>query len=174
MPQSILRPLQTSWFFSASVLLGFLLLAIASHASTLQDLRDDPDLTPEALMTYFRDFTFKLREEVQDPEVFLASREGDCDDFAALAADLLRARKFTPQLVAVFMDGQTHVVCYVREVECYLDFNFRNESTPLQPTNGLLEDIAAKVSAHFRSTWHCVAEFTCEAGLRRFGRIAFR
>jgi len=125
-------------------------------------------------MAQFSGFTFKLGEELQDPELFLATRTGDCDDFASLAATLLSERKFTPRLIAVFMEGQTHVVCYIPEAESYLDYNCRELPAPLQPTNGNLEDIAGKVARYFRTTWRLVAEFTLESGIPRFGNIAFR
>jgi hypothetical protein len=152
----------------------FLVSGNSACGLSLQELRDDPNLTPEGLMAYFRDFEFKLDPELQDPEVFLATRSGDCDDFASLAATLLSEKQYTTQLVAVFMDGRTHVVCYVQEVHGYLDYNCREQSAPLQTTDGKLEDIADKVAAYFRQTWRCVAEFRSKSGIRRFGRIAFR
>jgi len=170
---SALSLLSTSGKFLS--LLAFSLVASnPAHGLSLQELRDDPDLTPEGLMAYFRDFSFKLGEELQDPEVFLATRSGDCDDFASLAAALLTERQYTTQLVAVFMEGQTHVVCYVQEVQGYLDYNRRGQSAPLQVTDGKLEDIADKVAAYFRTTWRCVAEYNSKGGTRRFGHIAFR
>jgi len=141
---------------------------------TLKSFRELPELTPEVFMAQFSGFTFKLGEELQDPELFLATRTGDCDDFASLAATLLSERKFTPRLIAVFMEGQTHVVCYIPEAESYLDYNCRELPAPLQPTNGNLEDIAGKVARYFRTTWRLVAEFTLESGIPRFGNIAFR
>jgi hypothetical protein len=171
----VTRPLPILQLAGApALILGFLLVTGFAHASALDNLRAKADLTPELLMAHFRGFTFKLREKVQDPEVFLATREGDCDDFASLAAELLRGRNFNPRLVAVFMDGQTHVVCYIKEVGGYLDYNRRDDHQPVQPSNGSLEDIADQVAAYFRVPWHCVAEFTSVDGSRHFSRIAFR
>jgi hypothetical protein len=157
-------------------LLSVLCLAVAaigSPALTLEELRNDSDLTPERFMAYIRDFQFKLGEKRQSPEVFLETRTGDCDDFASLAAEILREKKFTTRLIAVFMDGQTHVVCYVEEIKGYLDYNRRAETSVIQPTNGKLEDMADKVAAWFRTAWRCVSEFTYQAGNRRFERVAF-
>lgn len=141
---------------------------------TVARLRNDPELTPEKFMSYFRDFKFQLGEKVQAPDVFLARRTGDCDDFATLAADILREKKYTTRLIAIFMKQETHVVCYVEEIKGYLDFNNRQRAVTIEPTNGSLEDIADKVAAWFRSPWHCVSEFTYEGTERRFDRIAFR
>jgi hypothetical protein len=140
---------------------------------TVQRLRDDAQLTPERFMAYFCDFEFKLGDVLQSPEVFLATKSGDCDDFATLAADILNEKKYTTRLVAVFMDSQTHVVCYVEEIKGYLDFNLRNQSITVQPSNGDLDDIAGKVAKFFRADWRYVSEFTYQSGTRRFGRIAF-
>jgi len=170
---------------SRAVSLGFrkaalLLVSVAFLAAfncpavTLEQLRQDPDLTPERLISYFRDFKFKLGEKVQSPEMFLASQSGDCDDFASLASEILRERKYTTRLIAVFMDGQTHVVCYVEEIKGYLDYNHRNERSAIQATTGDLEDVANKVATFFRLPWRCASEFTYHAGDRRIGRIVFR
>jgi hypothetical protein len=77
----------------------------------------------------------------------------------------------TTELIAVYMNGQTHVVCYVREAGVVLDFNLRASEAPLQRTDGLLEDIAEKVSAYFRLAWHFAADIS--AGPKNYGRVAF-
>ena len=141
---------------------------------TVDQLRDDPNLTPERFARYFRDFAFKFGDTRQAPEDFLALRSGDCEDYASLAAEVLRRRTYTTKLIAVFMDGQTHVVCYVQEAHCYLDYNRRAEPAPLQATDGTLEDMAGKVAASFRTDWRYAAEFTYCGDCPRFGRIAFR
>jgi len=154
---------------------GILLLGtFSSSAVTLEQLRQDANLTPDRLIGYFRDFKFKLGEKIQSPEIFLAAQSGDCDDFASLAAEVLRERKYTTRLIAVFMDGQTHVICYVEEVKGFLDYNRRQDRMGIQSTNGDLEDMADKVAAFFRLPWRCVGEFTYQAGDRRIGRIVFR
>ena len=166
--------------FSAGARCGFLgagiilLATFKCPAVTLEQLRQEPNLTPERLVSYFRDFKFKLGEKIQSPEIFLAAQSGDCDDFASLAAEVLRERKYTTRLIAVFMDGQTHVICYVEEVKGFLDYNRRQDSIAVQATTGDLEDMADKVAAFFRLPWRCVGEFTYHAGDRRVGRIVFR
>lgn len=168
------RRVQGRALFFNMLLLGLVSWGLPARAITLQELRNEKDLTPARLMSYFRDFSFKLGEDLQSPDAFLAARSGDCDDFASLAAQVLREKHYTTRLVAVFMAGQTHVVCYVKEAGCYLDYNCRAQASPLQPTDGTLKDIANKVSACFRTTWRSVAEFTEEADHRTFGQMAFR
>ena len=111
-------------------------------------------------MGYFRDFEFKLGETRQAPEAFLAAQSGDCDDFAALAAAILREKKYTTRLIAIFMPHQTHVVCYVEEVHGYLDYNCRKEPCTVQSAGGKIEEVADKVAAYFRTTWRYASELT--------------
>jgi hypothetical protein len=147
--------------------------ATPSAALTLDVIRSQPNLSPEGFMGYFRDFEFKLGQTRQAPEAFLASRSGDCDDFACLAADILRERKYTVKLIAVFMPKQTHVVCYVEEIHGYLDYNRRRESCAVQPAGGKLEDVADKVAASFHAPWRCASTFPYEADCPRYGPIVF-
>ncbi|HVM50808.1 MAG TPA: transglutaminase-like domain-containing protein [Candidatus Acidoferrum sp.] len=163
--------------------LGLLVLAVIgwfavnaqarSPALTLDLLRSDPTLTPERFASYFRDFEFKLGETRQAPEAFLAARCGDCDDYACLASEVLREKHYTTKLVAVFMKGQTHVVCYVDEIHGYLDYNLRKQTPGVQLANGKLEEIADKVAAYFRSSWRSASEVTYNADQPRLGRIVF-
>jgi hypothetical protein len=142
-------------------------------ALTLEELRADAQLTPEKLLAHFSDFKFQLRDEVQKPEAFLASRCGDCDDFATLAASLLSTRGYTPRLIAVFMDKQVHVVCYIVQTNNYLDYNHRKDRALVSST-GALDDIAEKVARSFHSNWHSVSEFTFDGSARQFIRTEFR
>ena len=178
-----MRHWQTSVFAAARFFLRkllslfagiFILNAFACAAVTLEQLQQEPNLTPERLIGYFRDFKFQLGEKVQAPEIFLAAQSGDCDDFASLVADILRERKYTTRLIAVFMDGQTHVICYVDEIKGYLDYNHRQDHTAVQATTGDLEDIADKVATYFRLPWRSVGEISYQSGERRIGRIVFR
>ncbi|MDB6121894.1 MAG: hypothetical protein JWQ71_887, partial [Pedosphaera sp.] len=109
---------------------------------------------------------FKLFDEVQPRKVFLASQQGDCDDFATLAADVLHEKGYTTRLIAVFMEKQVHVVCYVKEVGAYLDYNNRKKPSPLVPTNGRLADIAGKVARSFHQPWMSVLEYTYKNGVK--------
>ena len=163
----------------ASLLGGLALLSLLGSAGlantvTLADLRADPKLTPERLMAYFADFKFELGREVRQPETFLANRSGDCDDFATLAADLLREKGYSTRLVAVFMPHDVHVVCYVAENHSYLDYNRRKQAAPLVSCKEELESIAASVAESFRSSWRSASEFTFRDGGRHFVSTVFR
>ena len=147
--------------------LALLTLAPGLRALTLEELQNDPHLTPERLAAKFAAFKFELRPEIQPPKKFLERRAGDCDDFATLAADVLRARGYTPHLVEVRMPGYLHAVCYVEETRSYLDYNRRSSFRRAVPCNGSLTDIAARVARSFNTEWTAVAEFSWERGSER-------
>jgi hypothetical protein len=151
-----------------------LLPAGMARAVTLAELRAEPNLTPERLMTHFADFKFELNREVRQPDTFLARQSGDCDDFATLAADLLREKGYSTRLVAVFMPHDVHVVCYVAETNSYLDYNRRKQASPLVKCNSELAAIASSVAHSFRSPWRSVSEFTFRKGARHFVSTVFR
>ncbi|MDB6022788.1 MAG: hypothetical protein JWQ04_2645 [Pedosphaera sp.] len=155
----------------ALALLGFV---PPSHALTLPELLNDAHLTPERLLHRFARFKFKLFDGVQPPVQFLASETGDCDDFATLAAYVLREKGYHPRLIAVFMPTQVHVVCVVTEAKAYLDYNNRRQDSPLVPTDGSLTDIAGKVARSFHTTWRCVCEYTVKDGVQHTVSTEFR
>jgi hypothetical protein len=153
-------------------------LIVGGHpawALTLAELRGDAKLTPERFIKYFADFKFELNRTVRKPETFLAAQAGDCDDFATLAAELLREKGYTTRLVVIFMPDAVHVVCYVQEANCYLDYNCRKKLAPLVKCGSQLSDIAASVAESFHSPWRSVSEFTSERdGTRHFVSTEFR
>ena len=157
----------------AAVSLGLLGTAAPAPAATLAELRADPKLTPERFIKEFADFKFSLGRSVRKPETFLSARAGDCDDFATLAAEVLRQKGYTPRLIAVFMPREVHVVCYVAETKSYLDFNRRAQSSPLVSSTGELANIAASVAKSFRADWRSVSEFTFRNGTRSFVKSEF-
>jgi hypothetical protein len=126
---------------------------------TMDDLRNDPDLTPKKLMARVSRFKFKLQAEVQCPEKFLAAETGDCDDFAVMAAQVLREKGFNPRLFAVRMPGLTHVVCYVGETGSYMDYNNRMYTKSLVKCKPAINDIADHVAKSFDSSWTTASEF---------------
>jgi hypothetical protein len=137
----------------------FVLLMAELGAVTLEELRSDPDLTPKRLMSKFSRFKFELHGAVQPPEVFLATERGDCDDFATLAAMVLREKGFSTKLITIRMPGITHVVCYVAEVGSYLDYNNRIYMRSLVKAKPDIHDIADKVAKSFDSGWTTASEF---------------
>jgi len=162
----------------ATGILGWVLLVLglsARHtpALTLAELRADPNLTPERFIKHFADFRFELARDVRQPESFLAAQSGDCDDFATLAAELLREKGYTTRLVAVFMPDCVHVVCYVKETKGYLDYNCRRQASPLVKCDEGLTAIAASVAGSFRAHWRSASEFTLQNGARHFVMTVF-
>jgi hypothetical protein len=138
------------------------LFPAALRAGALSDLKDRKDLTPENFIRSFADFQFELGERVQDPESFLQSKRGDCDDFASLAAAVLKERGYNTKIVVIMMNGATHVVCYVKESHGYLDFNHRADAQPVIASDGSLEDIAQKTATYFRLGWYMASEVRYE------------
>jgi hypothetical protein len=104
-------------------------------------------------------FQFELRAEVQTPEAFLANEKGDCDDFAILAATVLREKGYTPRLIAVRMPGLTHVVCYIPQIGQYMDYNNRAYFRSMVKCKPELNEIADRVSKSFDSGWTTASEF---------------
>lgn len=157
-------------------LLASLLAALPSAATpglTVEQLINDPKLTPEGLIRHFADFKFLLGETVQSPAEFLARQAGDCDDFATLAAEVLKRRGYTPHLVVIHMERDIHVVCYVDEIKGFLDYNHRADSDPIVRSDGSLKDIGQKVAGYFRARWHTASEFTYDQGRPKYLATAF-
>ncbi len=145
----------------------FIFSSGAAAPLTVEQLRSTPDMTPERFISLFSDFEFKFHAEVQDPNTFLMTRSGDCDDFATLAADILGRNGYTTHLVAVRMKGETHVICYVEETRSYLDYNYRKEVRKTVSSDGSLTDIAKKVSDSFNREWLATYEFTYQEKVKR-------
>lgn len=159
--------------FFPKILTGVLLLAgsfipaISSNAVTVSELRSVSKLTPETFASYFSDFEFKFHDEVQDHATFLATKSGDCDDYATLAADILKRNGYTPRLIAVRMKGETHVVCYVPETKSYLDYNFRKDEKKTVQCSEAIKEIARKVAQSFGRDWIATYQFTFSEGVKR-------
>lgn len=157
-----------AFLVAAAILLA--VLWFGPGAVTLDDLRNEPNLTPQKFARHFTNFRYEYREEVQEPEDFLASQAGDCDDFAILADQVLSGKGYRTRLITVRMPGVTHVVCYVDEAKAYLDFNNRAYLKRLVSADATLEDIAKKVAKSFGASWTSVSEFTYSDGLKRHVR----
>jgi hypothetical protein len=133
------------------------------HALTLADLLADSKMTPKRFAGYFEDFAFELHPfDVQDPEVFLATRRGDCIDYAVMADYVLRRDGYGTRLVRVEMVGKNmgHAVCYVNENAAYLDYNNRRYFLKLTRSGSRLREIASKVADSFEANWTFASEFT--------------
>lgn len=160
----------TSFGIKGFVAVCLLSFSCSSFGVSLNQLRNTPDLTPARFAAYFRGFEFKFRKEVQSPEVFLASRSGDCDDFSTLAATILREKGYTPRLITVRMPGVVHVVCYIEETQSYLDYNHRGSGEGLVRSKPQIEAVAASVAKSYGLTWSSATEFTYDGGLKRLVR----
>ncbi|MGZ4962063.1 MAG: hypothetical protein ACXWKG_01180 [Limisphaerales bacterium] len=146
------------------ILLSALAFSPSARALTMSQLKSVPNLTPDKFAHYFSDFEFKFHAEVQDHDVFLRTKSGDCDDFATVAAEVLAQKGYTPRMVAIRMKGETHVVCYIEETQSYLDYNTRKETSPLVPCSADITVIAHKVAESFGRDWVATYEFTYNEG----------
>lgn len=155
--------------FRLSLLLGLWSFTAPLSAVTLSDLCGDPKLTPQRFAGYFANFRYKFHAEVQPAEAFLAAQSGDCDDYATLAAEILRKRGYTTRLIAVRMRAQVHVVCYVEETKSYLDYSNRPYLLRTVSANGSIRDIARKVAKSFDADWTSASEFSFRNGAKRLG-----
>ncbi len=141
-------------------------------ALTVSELLDDPKMTPKRFANLFEGFEFELHVfNVQDPEVFLATRSGSCIDYAALADLVLKRRGYGTRLIRVEMVGKNmgHAVCYVGENRAYLDYNNRKYFFNLESSGRTIREIATKVADSFEANWTFAQEFTFDykTGLKR-------
>lgn len=148
-------------------LLAGLFALPSAHALSISDLDSIPALTPEKLARSFADFKFVFHAEVQEADVFLKTKSGDCDDFATVAAAILSRHGYTPHLIAVRMKGECHVVCYVDEVKGYLDYNYRSDAHPVIASGNSITEIARKVADSFGRDWIATYEFTFHDATKR-------
>jgi hypothetical protein len=151
----------------------YLCVSIANASTlTLEELHALPGVTPQNFSSHFADFSFTFRADVQTPADFLARHDGDCDDFATLAAAELAARGYTPRLIAVRMKREIHVVCYVAEANGYLDYNLRAKGG-FVPCGAAIPQIAASVIKSFKnSAWSSASEFTYDGRVKRLVETA--
>lgn len=134
--------------------------AQSSQALSMAELRSMPNLTPQKFGHLFADFEFKFHPEVQNHDTFLKTKSGDCDDYATVAAAILGERGYTPRMIAIRMKGETHVICYIKEMGGYLDYNVRKEANPIVPCSPSIMEIASKVAHGFGRDWVATYEFT--------------
>lgn len=142
-------------------------LLVSSSAVTFEELRNAPNLTPQKFASYFSDFEFRFHAEIQPIDLFLETKSGDCDDYAILAATVLKEKGYTPRLVTVRMPGVVHVVCYIEETHSYLDYNARQYLSRTISSGPTVSEIAAKVAASYSLAWTSASEFTYGDGLKR-------
>ncbi len=155
-----------------SALLAGVLASARLGALTLDDLLEDPKLTPKRFADYFGDFAYEYSEAVQTPTQFLTARSGDCDDYAILADYVLKRKGLSTRLIHVRMVGRVaHAVCYVTQSRAYVDYNNRHYFINLQRCGGSLRAIATTVADSFEANWTSASEFTYDydENKKRFG-----
>jgi hypothetical protein len=153
----------------AAVLL--VLGSLGGDPLTLVDLQRAKALTSKKFASHFSEFTYTYREALQPPEVFLARRDGDCDDYAVTADQVLSKHNLTTRLVHVRMAGlAAHVVCYVVEDKIYLDYNNRVYLIKTEKASPDLREMAGKVAKSFSANWTSVSEFLYTNGTKRIVR----
>jgi Transglutaminase-like domain len=138
-------------------------VAAQVHALTFSDLLSDLEMNPKRFAGYFTDFDFDLHPfDVQDPEVFLETRKGDCIDYAVMADYVLKRDGYATRLIRVEMIGKNmgHAVCFVTQSAAYLDYNNRKYFIKLAKSGPRLRDIATKVAESFDANWTFASEFT--------------
>lgn len=130
-------------------------------ALTVQQLMDEPDLTPRKFANHFEKFTYEFFDYVQNPDEFLKTRTGDCDDYACLADLVLKKKGFGTRLIHIRMVGRiAHAVCYITENKVYLDYNNRKYTFNLEKCGPSIREIATKVARSFEANWTSASEFT--------------
>lgn len=167
-------PFPVACLLVASILAASLFGALKSTEKfTLQELENAPGLTSRQFANLFEHFTFTFRPYVQDPEVFLAEQDGDCDDYAILADHVLRRHGLSTRIIQVRLVGTNvdHAVCYVTQDKAYLDYNNRKYSFNLQRSKPLIRDIAEKVADSLERNWASAFEFTFNYEDRRKQRV---
>lgn len=135
-------------------------------ALTLSDLLNDTKMTPKRFAGLFADFKFDLHPfDVQNPDQFLATRRGDCIDYAVLADYVLKRKGYGTRLIRVEMVGLNmgHAVCYVTESRAYLDYNNRVYTFKLESSGPTIREIADSVADSFDANWTFAQEFTLDS-----------
>jgi len=139
------------------------LAAARIQAFTLSDLLSDPKMSPTRFAGYFEDFEYDLHPfDVQDPDVFLETRRGDCIDYAVMADYVLKQDGYSTRLIRVEMVGKNmgHAVCYVSQSTAYLDYNNRKYLFKLRHAGRRLREIATDVANSLDANWTFASEFT--------------
>lgn len=136
-------------------------------AVTFEEMLQDEKLTPKKFASYFGDFRYLFKAEVQEPNVFLTTQAGDCDDYAVLADRVLRPKGYDTRLISVRMPGMvTHVVCYVKQEKGYLDYNNRVYMIKIERCGPTIREIAGRVAKSQTANWTTASEFTFKNGLK--------
>lgn len=141
--------------------LSLTLTTPSSQAITLEELRQDSKITPKSFAAHFSDFRYEHHEEIQPPEVFLATRSGDNDDYATLADLVFTEKGAHTRLIEIRLAGLlNHVVCYIVQDRVYLDYSNRQYLVKTERCTDSVRDIANKVAKSLNANWTTASEFT--------------
>ena len=146
-----------------ALLIALGLAASSAWGITMEELLDDPKMTPKRFAGFFEDFKFQRDAfDVINPRQFLSRKAGDCIDYAVLADHVLTHHGYKTRLVRVEMIGKNvgHAVCYVDDDRVYLDYNNRKYFFTLTKSGRRLRDIATKVADSLKANWTFAQEFT--------------
>lgn len=154
-----------------ALLLACVLPGATLHGLTLEELHKAPDLTPKKFAGHFKDFEFRFMGQLQEPDEFLLSRSGDCDDYAVVADLVLRPRGYDTRLVGIQLVGSAHMVCYVINDKVYLDYNNRQVFVNLTRSDASLRAVATRVARSLNANWTTATEYTY-LGARRLRAVA--
>jgi hypothetical protein len=144
----------------AGFLLGGWFVLGQLQAVTLEELVNDPHLTPKRFASKFSNFEFAYHPELQMVKVFLLTESGDCADYSTLADQVLRPKGYDTRLIEVRMPGSlSHAVCYVIEEKGYLDYNNRSYFSKFTHCGASIRQIANSVAKSFRANWTSASEY---------------
>jgi hypothetical protein len=160
----MLTPDLRGWSFKVCVsALTGVAACLPLHAITMDQLLNDPKMTPKRFASYFEGFAFDRHPfDVQNPNQFLSKRAGDCIDYAVLADHILKHKGYHTRLIRVEMAGKNagHAVCYVNDDKVYLDYNNRKYFFTLAKSGRSIRQIATKIADSFEANWTFAQEFT--------------
>jgi hypothetical protein len=149
------------WAGLAMICSGLAFTVGALRAFTLADLLADSRLTPKRFADRFWDFDYQVFPYVQDPDVFLKSKTGNCQDYAIMADYVLKRKTYQTRLIHVVLAcGSAHDVCYVTQVKGYLDYNNRIYSRNVQRSGRTVREIADQAAASFDQDWTTASVYT--------------
>jgi hypothetical protein len=149
------------WAGLGAICAGLAFTVAGLRAFTLSDLLGDSRMTPKSFAGRFWDFDYQVFPYVQDPDVFLKTKTGNCQDYAIMADYVLKRKTYQTRLIHVVLAcGSAHDVCYVDQVKGYLDFNNRVYARTIQRSGRTIREIADRAAASFDQDWTTASVYT--------------
>ena len=93
------------------------------------------------------EYTPDNRDDIwTDPAETLKRRQGDCEDFAFLTAEVLKGLGYQPRFLALVREGEAHAICVFKKDGYYMWF----DNTTLKSTTAkTLKDFAKEVTSKY-------------------------